>query len=360
MRGEAGALRDYSVQVLRDGQAPSGAFVAAPSFAVYGFAWLRDGAFCAHAMDVAGEGARARAFHEWAAEAIERQRPRIAAAVGAVRDGGIDPARDGPRMPPTRFTLEGLLERGGDEEWPNFQLDGYGMWLWALREHLADKPLPESLAPAVRLTADYLAATWPTRCYGCWEELDDGEHAVTISAIAAGLRAAAVVLRDDVYHEAADVVTSHLLERFAVDGRFKRGATDERVDGSLVWAGVPFGVLPPDDQRLAATVEAIRRDLVGPGGGVYRYRGDTYYGGGQWILLTCSLGWHAAVVGDDEERARARDWVVRQARANGDLPEQVYEHAQTPAMIAPWIERWGEVATPLLWSHAKYLLMEAS
>jgi isomaltose glucohydrolase len=356
----APSLLDHSIQVLRDGQAPTGAFVAAPAFAVYGFAWLRDGAFCARAMDVAGEPARALAFHEWAAEAIERQRPRIAAAVEAVRNGGIDPARDGARMPPTRFTLDGLPERAGGEEWPNFQLDGYGMWLWALREHLRDEALPESLAPAVRLTSEYLAATWPTRCYGCWEELDDGEHAVTIAAIAAGLRSAGVLLRDDAYDEAADVVTSHLLDRFAVDGRFKRCASDERVDGSLLWAGVPFGVFPPDDARLAGTVAAIRRDLAGPGGGVYRYRGDTYYGGGQWILLTCSLGWHAAVVGDADEHRRARDWVVGQARENGDLPEQVYDHAQSPAMIGPWIDRWGEVATPLLWSHAMFVLMETS
>ncbi len=27
-------------------------------------------------------------------------------------------------------------------------------------------------------------------------------------------------------------------------------------------------------------------------------------------------------------------------------------------MIAPWVERWGPVATPLLWSHAMYLIME--
>jgi hypothetical protein len=27
-------------------------------------------------------------------------------------------------------------------------------------------------------------------------------------------------------------------------------------------------------------------------------------------------------------------------------------------MIAPWIERWGQVASPLLWSHAMYLIAE--
>jgi hypothetical protein len=26
-------------------------------------------------------------------------------------------------------------------------------------------------------------------------------------------------------------------------------------------------------------------------------------------------------------------------------------------MVEPWIERWGPVATPLLWSHAMWILM---
>jgi hypothetical protein len=29
-------------------------------------------------------------------------------------------------------------------------------------------------------------------------------------------------------------------------------------------------------------------------------------------------------------------------------------------MTAPWLERWGPVATPLLWSHAMYLIAEVA
>jgi hypothetical protein len=29
-------------------------------------------------------------------------------------------------------------------------------------------------------------------------------------------------------------------------------------------------------------------------------------------------------------------------------------------MVAPWVQRWGHVATPLLWSHAMYLIAEAA
>ena len=39
--------------------------------------------------------------------------------------------------------------------------------------------------------------------------------------------------------------------------------------------------------------------------------------------------------------------------------EQITDEPQDPASVAPWVERWGAVANPLLWSHAKYLLMES-
>jgi hypothetical protein len=29
-------------------------------------------------------------------------------------------------------------------------------------------------------------------------------------------------------------------------------------------------------------------------------------------------------------------------------------------MVEPWVARWGTVATPLLWSHAMYLIVEAA
>jgi hypothetical protein len=42
------------------------------------------------------------------------------------------------------------------------------------------------------------------------------------------------------------------------------------------------------------------------------------------------------------------------------LPEQTTDGAQDLAMVEPWVKRWGPVATPLLWSHAMYLIMSAA
>ena len=36
-------------------------------------------------------------------------------------------------MPPARFALDGSTVA---DDWPNFQIDGYGTWLWALGQHL--------------------------------------------------------------------------------------------------------------------------------------------------------------------------------------------------------------------------------
>ena len=97
--------------------------------------------------------------------------------------------------------------------------------------------------------------------------------------------------------------------------------------------------------------------MRGRTGGIHRYLGDTYYGGGEWLLLTSWLGWYDAVTGNETEYTAARDWVVKRATVALDLPEQATDAAQEPVMIEPWVQRWGPVATPLLWSHAMYLLM---
>jgi GH15 family glucan-1,4-alpha-glucosidase len=347
-------IADRSIDVLREAQAPSGAIVACPTFPTYGFSWLRDGAFCAMALDAVGERDRAAAFHEWAAAAIEAHAELAEAAIRTLAEGGTPEPN---AMLPARFTIDGVLEEARDEPWPNFQLDGYGLWLWALASH-ADGNGASHRHGAVALAARYLAASWHLRCFNAWEEFEDGEHAATLVSVSAGLDAAARLLADDGLAREAARVRAALREHHVVDGRLRRGRTDDRVDGSLLWTAVPLGVLRLDDPLVTATAEAVRRDLRTPAGGVYRYLGDSYYGGGEWILLAASLGLHDAAAGKAGELERSRAWIRSQALPNGDLPEQVSGTAQDPDMIEPWIDRWGPVATPLTWSHAMYLLLE--
>jgi hypothetical protein len=46
-----------------------------------------------------------------------------------------------------------------------------------------------------------------------------------------------------------------------------------------------------------------------------------------------------------------------QADPLGQLPKQVPLSLNDPSRYAPWRERWEDLARPLLWSHAKYLIL---
>lgn len=344
-----------SIRVLTDGQASTGAFIASPNFPQYSFAWLRDGSYCALAMDAVGETTSSGAFHSWAARVIERQRGRILDIVRRLRAG--EQPQPGSMLP-TRYTLSGMPESDGADSWPNFQLDGYGTWLFAVHAHLAGSDAG-SLRPAVELAADYLAVSWALPCYDYWEEFGDRQHTSTLASIAAGLRAAARMLDRPDLEATADAVLRSIRTSCVSDGRFVKGPHDARLDASLISLATPFGLVNHDDPVMLATIEAIRSTLASPSGGIRRYLGDTYYGGNPWFLLTAWLGWHDRLGDNTGGHVHAVDWVRGHRAANGWLAEQILDEPQDPSAVEPWIDRWGPVADPLLWSHAKYLLMQS-
>ncbi|MCA0216664.1 MAG: glycoside hydrolase family 15 protein [Actinobacteria bacterium] len=343
-----------SVRVILDGQAASGAYVASPNFSQYRFGWLRDGAFVALAMDAADRHDSARAFHEWVRRVLETQSGRIERVLEAVT-AGREPAPE-DRLP-TRYTLDGAEEPEADEAWPNFQLDGYGTWLFALNAHL-NGALPPEFEPSVRSAARYIAATWRLPCYDYWEEFGDRVHTSTLAALAAGLRSAAELLAENEWLDAADDIVAFIRSECVADGSFVKGPEDARVDASLVSLATPFGVIPSTDPVMAATIERIRTELSSPSGGIRRYLGDSYFGGNPWLLLTAWLGWHDRLTGNAAGAQRAREWVLAHRSEGNNLAEQILDEPQVPEAVAEWTERWGPVADPLLWSHAKLILLE--
>jgi GH15 family glucan-1,4-alpha-glucosidase len=349
-------LTARSVAVVLAGQHHSGGYVACPTYPTYRYAWLRDGAWCAHAMDRSGERSSAAAFHDFVSRTVLENRALFDAAITPGRHGNVLAA-----PPPTRYTLTGQVEPPGSEQWPNFQLDGYGTWLWTLAEHVrAGQRLTEQQREAARLVAAYLRETGTSRCYDCWEEHREQRHTATLGAVIAGLMAAADLLDEPNLARAADEFGTLLFDRHVRSGSFVKHDATDLVDASLLWLGTPFGIVEPTGDLMRRTTDRVARELTGPTGGLRRYLGDTFYGGGEWVLLTAWLGWHFAATGDLDGAHRQRDWIHAVATAEGDLPEQVTTAPQDPAMVRAWQDRWGPVATPLLWSHAMYLLLTSS
>ncbi len=155
-----------------------------------------------------------------------------------------------------------------------------------------------------------------------------------------------------------EAIGRFLEEQACTGGRYVKAAGRRDVDASLLALSTPYRVVAPEDPAMRATVAAIERDLR-RGGGVHRYSGDTYYGGGEWVLLTAWLGWYYAEAGQTAQARELLAWVEAQADAEGNLPEQVPASLNDPAAYRPWLERWGEIARPLLWSNAKYLILKS-
>ena len=116
-------------------------------------------------------------------------------------------------------------------------------------------------------------------------------------------------------------------------------------------------MLEPDDPIIQATVDCIETELRSDDGGVHRYPCDTYYGGGEWILLAAWLGWYYVEVEQWEKAKTIKTWIEAQADDTGNLPEQVPVSLIDPEQLDLWCEKRGEIAKPLLWSHAKYLIL---
>jgi GH15 family glucan-1,4-alpha-glucosidase len=333
----------------------SGAYPASPTFSAYrGYSWLRDGSFIADAMSAAGETASASAFFGWCARALVARAPDIHRIIAAAHSGAPVADRE---MLPTRFTLDGAA---GDTDWWDFQLDGYGLWLWAALTHAQRHEL--DLTPwrrAIELTIDYLIASWDRPCYDWWEEHVEEVHVSTLGSIEAGLRAAARSehVGDDrrrAAAEAADAAARLIRERGTVDGHLVKWIGSTAVDASLAALIAPLGVVPGDCELGRMTLAELERQLV-VDGGAHRFTTDTYYGGGQWPLLSCFIGLAHLDAGDAVRARELLDWAGRTVRASGTMPEQVDDHLIDPAFVDEWVQRWGASADPLLWSHAMFL-----
>lgn len=275
------------------------------------------------------------------------------------------------------------------------QIDETGAILFAYHaavEQLGDPMLAEDLWPSAQLGADALLRDWidpttrlPRPSMDLWEERR-GLHAYTAAATAAGLRGAAAIARlvgEDADGErydatAADIVSAieqHLwseqhgrylrsiwVGRDDLDGeplpdaydpdrrdaeRRVRTAdpVDPTVDVSVLGLAYPFGVVPADAPRMAATVDAVAEALTVGDGGLLRYTDDDYVGGNPWVLTTLWLGLVRRQQGRAEDAAERFAYALTAATPTELLPEQVDEATGDP--------RW---VLPLTWSHAMLLL----
>jgi GH15 family glucan-1,4-alpha-glucosidase len=334
----------------------------------YQFSWFRDGAYIAYALVLNGrfaslgrEGSMAAQwesagrFHAWCAEMINSRAELLERCIERAESGLPQVVTDTLNA---RYRPDG---GEGPDGWPEFQLDGPGTWLWSLAEFVKwthVSPLPLAWEQAVVTVARYLAALWQTPCYDCWEERGDNIHISTLGAIYAGLNAAQWMVpglaQEHTPQQIRDFVLSHGL---TPGGELAKSVGLDMVDANLLSVAVPHRLLIPDDPVMQRTAARIERELHAPASGVHRHLEDVYYGGGVWVLLALWLAWYYLETGDLQRADELITWSEKQADGDCQLPEQVNTVMLAPSSYATWVKQRGPIANPLLWTHAKYLIV---
>jgi GH15 family glucan-1,4-alpha-glucosidase len=342
-----------SVESILKNQRDNGAVIASPDFDQYRFCWLRDASFIAYALDRAGEHEASGRYHSWVNDAVAGIADVIDRVIAKhVLGEDLSPLE----MPPARFALDGSTVV---DDWPNFQVDGYGTWLWSLGEHLSrtgHTSVPENLRDSVARVAHYVSTFALSPCYDVWEENGDAIHTSTLASVFGGLTSAGRLLGDPQYVARAEEVRVLLAESAAQNGFYVKSTANGDVDASTLWLTAPFGVVDANDEYFAKTV-ALIEDRLTLEGGIRRYPTDVYFGSGAWPVLTGSLGWHYMGVGDYDRAERCREWIASHIDDNGLLGEQYGGDERDFQHYHEWVLRWGLPAQDLMWSHAMFVVL---
>ncbi len=330
----------------------------------YSYLWTRDGAFVAHALDLAGYPHLTRKFFDFCSRIVHPngyflQKYNSDGTVASGWHAAWDPAAKIPLVP--------------------IQEDETALVLWALWQHY-DKQRDIEFAyrmyqKLVTTCADFMTdfrhpeLKLPNPSWNLWEDRR-GIHTFTCSTVVGGLRAAAKFAelfaeyeRAARYSLAADEIVQAMSEHLYSEelGRFIRSIevdsdgslrSDTTIDASL-FAVFYFDCFSPGDERVVGTMNAIRQKLAA-GGGIARFENDGYmrasdkFPGNSWFICTLWLADHyianATTSSELQPALDVLEWTAASALPSGVLAEQL-----NPAT--------GEhvSVSPLTWSHSTFI-----
>ena len=313
--------------------APSGAIAAAITTSLpervggernwdYRFCWVRDAAFVLQALLTLGCSREADAFFWWLMHASQLTRPGLQVLYRL--DGGTQ-ARE------RTLDLEGYEQsapvRIGNGAVDQVQLDIYGdvlqtAWVYASSGRRIDRDVAHRLAEVAdlvcRLWREPDSGIWEVRSRRrhftqskmmCWVALDRASRLADAGHMAGG--------NTSRWRQEAENIRAWIEERCWSSSKrsYVRAADGDELDASTL-LGVLFGYGGPPD-RLAATVEAVRRELT-DGAFVQRYRGDDGLSGSEGAFLACSF-WLAEALARVDRRDEGAEVFEASLEMSNDL-----------------------------------------
>jgi GH15 family glucan-1,4-alpha-glucosidase len=219
--------------------------------------------------------------------------------------------------------------RVGNGAFAQRQNDVWGALLDSI--YLHEKALRGTGSPAdrqlIREQVETAIEAWDHPDQGIWESRGEPQHYVSSKlmiwvAVDRGARLASSVGFDELAREwsdAADRMREEILERGVRDGVFRQHYETDALDASTLL--VPLvRFLPPDDERVVATVEAVADELT-QDGLVLRYRveeTDDGLTGTEGTFLICSF-WLVSALSEIGKAAEARILCERLLESSGWL-----------------------------------------
>jgi len=291
----------------------------------YRFTWIRDSTFTLQALHFLNLDWEAEEFMQFVAD-LE---PNTDGGLQIMY--GIDGRRDLTES--TRDDLSGYAGahpvRIGNGAFDQRQNDVFGAALDSILLHARrSQRLPRRLWPIVQTQAACATKIWQEPDQGIWEARGKPQQYVSSKLMCwvAMDRAAklAAIGGDDALRETwqgtADEIKADILEHGVDDrGVLRQHYDTDALDASVLLAAL-FGFLPPEDDRLRATVIAIADELT-ENGYVLRYKTDETddgLSGKEGTFLICSF-WLVSALAIIREWQRARDLMERLLRVASPL-----------------------------------------
>jgi GH15 family glucan-1,4-alpha-glucosidase len=295
--------------------APTGALVAAPTTSLpegiggvrnwdYRFAWLRDAALCAKALQDVGHAEEAQRFTRWVEATLRDPADmRVMYTVSGQSD------LDERELPHLRGHRASAPVRVGNGAATQRQLDVYGELLGYLRE---SGTAGAATWPLARGLADHVARTWREPDSGIWEMRAEPRHFVLSKAMAwVALTSAAQMAREQGF---AGDITGWEREADAIRAQVEQQGVDARLgfvqaygfaapDASNLLLPI-VGFVDARDPRMLATTRAVL-DKLTANGLVYRYHNADGLPGGEATFAYCTF-WLVEVLAMQGETQQAR------------------------------------------------------
>ena len=303
---------------------PTGALVAAATTSLpetpggernwdYRFTWIRDATFMLWGLYTLGFDWEANDFFYFIADVAESEEDQLQIMYGI---GGED---DLPEA--TLDHLEGYEDarpvRVGNGAYDQEQHDVWGALLDSVYLHTKSRDhLPERIWPILKRQVETALEKWRDPDRGIWEVRGEPKHFTSSKLmcwVAADRGARLAEIRGELefaarWQSAADEIKNDICEN-ALD---ERGVFTQHYETDALDASVLLMVLtrfmPPDDERIRATVLAIADELT-EDGLVLRYRvqeTDDGLSGEEGTFTICSF-WMVSALVEIGEVSRARD-----------------------------------------------------